>query len=202
MGHLADSEVLCQIPHSKRLPVFSMRFLPIGVPYHSHLLNGATELAMAAIGATDSQFWSPRALKIAVYNTEDGSDLSQSSASSLLESLFTQIFTSPIFWASRATAFPATASHAIDFGTGGASGIGSLCVRNWEGRGIRTIMLGNRGEGVGAGKEAWDTNVAKRDTRWTEKFSPKLVKTHDGKIHIDTPFSRLLSKPPLMVAGM
>lgn len=24
----------------------------------------------------------------------------------------------------------------------------------------------------------------------------------DGRIHIDTPFSRLLSKPPLMVAGM
>jgi fatty acid synthase subunit alpha len=24
----------------------------------------------------------------------------------------------------------------------------------------------------------------------------------DGKIHIDTPFSRLLGKPPIMVAGM
>jgi fatty acid synthase subunit beta len=179
-----------------------MRFLPIGVPYHSHLLNGSTERALAAIGATDSAYWSPSALAFAVYNTEDGSDLRSSTSASFLESLFTQIFTSPIFWGAKATDFPSSATHALDFGTGGASGIGSLCVRNWEGRGIRTIMLGNRGEGAGAGKEAWGTKSAPREVRWTEKFRPRLVKTSDGKVHIDTPFSRLLSKPPLMIGGM
>lgn len=193
-----------QIPHSKRLPVFSMRFLPIGVPYHSHLLNGATERALAAIGSTDAQFWSPSSLATAVYHTEDGSDLRKSSDSSLLKSIFDQIFTSPIHWGSKATDFPASATHAIDFGTGGASGIGSLCVRNWEGRGIRTVMLGNRAQGAGAGLEAWNENdkLVVGETRWTEKWSPKLVKTKDGKMHIDTPFSRLLAKPPLMIGGM
>ncbi|GAA5936216.1 hypothetical protein JCM1841_007037 [Sporobolomyces salmonicolor] len=191
-----------KIPYSKRLPVFSMRFLPINVPYHSHLLQGATEKAVAAIGSSDASFWSPSALSCAVYNTEDGSDLRQlSSGEALLTSIFAQIFTSPIYWATKATNFPATATHAIDFGTGGSSGIGSLCARNWEGRGIRSIMLGNRGEGVGAGKEAWGSKVIDED-KWTEKFRPRLVRTSDGKIHIDTPFSRLLSKPPLMVAGM
>ncbi|GAA5825048.1 hypothetical protein JCM11251_006076 [Rhodosporidiobolus azoricus] len=187
-------------PHSKRLPVFSMRFLPINVPYHSSLLSGATEKAVAAT-SSDASFWSPSTLSFSVYNTEDGSDMRQSSASSLLESVFTQIFTSPIYWATKATAFPASATHAIDFGTGGASGIGSLCVRNWEGRGIRAIMLGNRADGSGAGKEAWGKSVA-FDSKWDERFHPKLVRTSDGKIHLDTPFSRLLSKPPLMVAGM
>lgn len=178
-----------------------MRFLPIGVPYHSHLLDGATERALAAIESTDAGFWSPSSLAFAVYNTEDGSDLRQATDSSLLKSLFTQIFTSPIYWGSKATNFPETATHAIDFGTGGSSGIGSLCARNWEGRGIRTIMLGNRAEGTGAGKEAWAKTVP-REVRWTEKFSPKLVRTSDGRVHLDTPFSRLLSKPPLMIAGM
>ena len=190
-----------KIPHSKRQPVFSMRFLPIGVPYHSHLLNGATERALAAIESTEAANWSPAKLAFAVYHTEDGSDLRSLPSDGLLKSLFTQIFTSPIFWGAKATAFPASATHALDFGTGGSSGIGSLCVRNWEGRGIRTIMLGNRANGVGAGKEAWQPTVV-RDTRWTDKFSPKLVKTSDGKIQIDTPFSRLLNKPPLMIGGM
>ena len=179
-----------------------MRFLPIGVPYHSHLLNGSTERALAAIGSTDSAFWAPSSLAFSVYGTEDGSDLSKSSAESLLEPLLTQVLTSPLYWGSKATDFPASATHAIDFGTGGASGIGSLCVRNWEGRGIRTIMLGNRGDGAGAGREAWQSGALIHDVRWTEKFSPRLVRTSDGKIHIDTPFSRLLNKPPLMIGGM
>jgi fatty acid synthase subunit beta len=177
-----------------------MRFLPVGVPYHSHLLAGATAAALAAINATDAQYWVPSNLAFAVYNTFDGSDL-RSLTSSLLESLLDQIFEKPIYWSTKATNFPLTASHALDFGTGGSSGIGSLCVRNWEGRGIRTIMVGNRAEGVGAGSEAWG-GVVHREERWDQKFRPRLVKTSDGKIHIDTPFSRLLNKPPLMVAGM
>ncbi|GAA5834963.1 hypothetical protein JCM5353_003337 [Sporobolomyces roseus] len=191
-----------KIPYSKRLPVFSMRFLPINVPYHSHLLQGATEKAVSAIASKDASSWSPSALTYAVYNTETGDDLRQlSSGEDLLTSIFTQIFTSPIHWQTKATNFPSTATHALDFGTGGSSGIGSLCARNWEGRGIRAIMLGNRGDGAGAGKEAWGNKVNGED-KWDQKFSPKLVKTSDGKLHIDTPFSRLLSKPPLMVAGM
>ncbi|BGP33367.1 fatty acid synthase alpha subunit Lsd1 [Rhodotorula toruloides] len=190
-----------KIPHSKRLPVFSMRFLPINVPYHSHLLRGATKKALATFSAEEAAHWAPSSFTCAVYNTEDGSDMRQLSASSVLESIFQQIFTSPIHWVSHATNFPSSATHAVDFGTGGASGIGSLCARNWEGRGIRTIMLGNRGEGVGAGKEAWGKKVPTEE-KWNERFHPRLVRTSDGKIHLDTPFSRLLSKPPLMVGGM
>lgn len=177
-----------------------MRFLPIGVPYHSHLLSGCTARALAAL-PNAAAAWKPSSLAFAVYNTEDGTDLRASTSPSFVESLFNQVFCTHIYWYSKATKFPETATHAIDFGTGGASGIGSLCVRNWEGRGIKTILLGNRGDGNGSGKEAWGSVVLRED-RWTEKFRPRLVKTSDGKIHIDTPFSRLLNKPPLMVAGM
>lgn len=191
-----------QIPHSKRQPVFSMRFLPVGVPYHSHLLSSCTASAIASLAPSAHSSWKPSALSFAVYNTFDGTDLrAMATSEQLFASLFDQVFVEPIYWATKATAFPATATHALDFGTGGASGIGSLCVRNWEGRGIRTIMIGNRGLGVGAGVEAWGAGVG-REERWNDKFRPRLVRTRDGKIHIDTPFSRLLSKPPLMVAGM
>lgn len=182
-----------------------MRFLPIGVPYHSHLLSGASAAALSSISSTDSAFWSPSDLTLAVYNTETGADLRLSGEGSLLPSLLHLILDSPINWNEKATAFPESATHAIDFGTGGQSGIGSLCVRNWEGRGIRTVMLGNRNGGTGAGREVWASDrrgMVGREERWSTKFGPRLVKGGKGKVEIDTRFSRLLNKPPLMVAGM
>lgn len=180
-----------------------MRFLPIGVPYHSHLLAGCTARALAALRAEEASHWTPSDLTFAVYNTHDGTDLRDVKTNlELFSSLFSQVFSEQIYWSEKATQFPSSATHVIDFGTGGASGIGSLCIRNWEGRGIRTILLGNRAEGVGAGKEAWSTGEVLREKRWKDQFSPRLVRTSDGRVHIDTPFSRLLNKPPLMVAGM
>jgi malonyl CoA-acyl carrier protein transacylase len=162
-----------------------------------------------------------------------GSDLRKLS-SSLVTSLCDQIFTSPIHWI-KATSFPDSATHAIDFGPGGASGIGPLTGRNLEGRGVRIIVPGEKGK---VGAEVYAAKGTKPETKWVEKYSPKLVKTkyvsprsspyslslfflrsqpitdrpllrwlhlfliRDGKIHIDTPFSRLLGKPPIMVAGM
>ena len=182
-----------------------MRFVPVGVPYHSHLLSACTAKAIAAIPADSASHWNPSDLTFAVYNVNDGHDLREDKTNlQLLTSLFDQVLSQRLFWSEKATQFPESATHAIDFGTGGVSGIGSLCVRNWEGRGIRTILLGNRGTGVGAGMEAWSKGEESivKEGRWKDQFTPKLVRTSDGKIHLDTPFSRLLNKPPLMVAGM
>ena len=49
----------------------------------------------------------------------------------------------PIHW-SKATAFPDSATHAVDFGPGGLSGIGSLTARNLDGRGVRMIVIGEK----------------------------------------------------------
>ena len=59
------------------------------------------------------------------------------------ESLCDQIFAKPIHW-SAATNFPETATHVIDFGPGGWSGIGLLTSRNLDGRGVRIIVIGER----------------------------------------------------------
>jgi len=43
--------------------------------------------------------------------------------------------------------FPETATHAIDFGIGGTSGIGPLTAHNLNGRGVRVIIVGDKGKG-------------------------------------------------------
>ncbi|KAG5646963.1 hypothetical protein DXG03_001686 [Asterophora parasitica] len=182
-------------PFSQRKPAFSVRFLVVGVPYHSEYLNGATELLVEE--DLEEELWEAKDLKIPVYNTEDGSDL-RTLSTSITRSLCEQIFTSPIHW-SKATDFPETATHAIDFGPGGLSGIGPLTARNLDGRGVRVIVAGDRGKGDA---ELYDATEVKYEDWWSKKWSPSLVRTSDGTIHLDTPFSRLLGKPPIMVAGM
>ncbi|TIC66451.1 hypothetical protein E3Q02_01872 [Wallemia mellicola] len=184
-----------KVPFSKRKAVFNARFLVVGVPYHSSYLESATPKVINDDLANE-ELWTPSDLKLAVYHTETGQDLRELS-SGLTKSLVSQIFTQPIHW-TKATDFPTSATHAIDFGPGGMSGIGPLTQRNWEGRGIRVLIPGANGK---TGSEIYDSSLIKEE-KWNEKFQPALVKTKDGKIHLDTPFSRLLGKPPLMVAGM
>lgn len=101
-----------------------------------------------------------------------GSDL-RSLSGSLTRSLCDQIFTQPIHW-SKATNFPESATHAIDFGPGGLSGIGPLTARNLEGRGVRVVVAGDKAKGPA---ELFDAQNIKTEQWWTKKFSPRLVKT-------------------------
>ena len=126
-----------------------------------------------------------------------GSDL-RSCGGSVTRSLCDQVFTQPTYWI-KATNFPETATHALDFGPGGLSGIGPLTARNLEGRGVRVVVIGDTAQGDA---ELYSAKAIKYEEWWGKKFAPGLVKTSDGTIYIDTPFSRLLGKPPIMVAGM
>lgn len=101
-----------------------------------------------------------------------GSDLRELSTS-LTCALCDQIFTLPIHWA-QATDFPETATHAIDFGPGGLSGIGPLTARNLDGRGVRVIVAGDKAKGI---VELYNTQNVKREEWWAKKFTPGLVKT-------------------------
>ncbi len=59
-----------KIPYSQRRPVFSARFLAVGVPYHSDYLTGATEKVMQDLEG--EELWKAKDLVIPVYHTEDG----------------------------------------------------------------------------------------------------------------------------------
>lgn len=58
-----------KVPFSQRKPVFSVRFLVVGVPYHSPYLKGVTD---AVMDEDLDELWEPSDLKIPVYNTETG----------------------------------------------------------------------------------------------------------------------------------
>lgn len=92
---------------------------------------------------------------------------------SITRSLCEQIFTAPIHW-TKATDFPETATHAIDFGPGGLSGIGPLTARNFDGRGVRVIVVGDKGKGDA---ELYDSLNVKCEDWWNKKFAPGLVRT-------------------------
>ena len=92
---------------------------------------------------------------------------------SLTRSLCDQIFTLPIHW-KKATDFPETATHAVDFGPGGLSGIVPLTARNLEGRGVRVVVIGEKGKN---GAEFYDSVDVRYEQWWEKKWAPKLVKT-------------------------
>jgi len=60
-----------KVPFSQRKPFFSIRFLVVGVPYHSEYLAGATE-TLVEEDLEGEELWSAKDIKIPVYNTEDG----------------------------------------------------------------------------------------------------------------------------------
>jgi len=71
-----------------------------------------------------------------------GSDLRECDGS-LTRSVCDQIFTRPLHWP-NATDLPEGATHAIDFGAGGISGIGPLTARNLDGHGVHVIVIGEK----------------------------------------------------------
>lgn len=57
-------------PFSQRKPVFSVRFLVVGVPYHSKYLETVTDEVMEDL--ENKELWTKEDLGIPVYHTEDG----------------------------------------------------------------------------------------------------------------------------------
>ena len=112
----------------------------------------------------------------------------------------------PVNW-EQATVFP-NATHLIDFGPGGISGLGVLTNRNKEGTGVRVILGGtidSTNNEVGYMGELFDRDeehAVKYAVDWLKAHGPKLAKTSAGQTFVDTKMSRLLGTPPLMVAGM
>jgi fatty acid synthase subunit beta len=92
---------------------------------------------------------------------------------SIIRSLCEQICTAPLHWA-KATNFPENATHAIDIGPGALSGIGPLTARNLDGRGVRVVVVGDKGKGDA---ELYDSLNVKYEDWWSKKFSPSLVCT-------------------------
>ncbi|KAH7327940.1 fatty acid synthase beta subunit dehydratase [Stachybotrys elegans] len=192
-----------RIPYTQRKVRFVNRFLPITAPFHSQYLGGAAkfideDLKDVKIDASE--------LGIPVFDTNSGKDIRGEVKGNIVPYLVRLITRDPVNW-EKATNFP-KASHIIDFGPGGVSGIGILTSRNKEGTGVRVILGGTVDSAtteVGYKPELFDRdedNAVKYAIDWVKEFGPRLVKTSSGRTYVDTKMSRLLGLPPLVVAGM
>lgn len=192
-----------RIPHTDRKVRFTNRFLPITAPFHSPYLEEAikhleSDLAEISIPATE--------LGIPVYHTYTGKDLREQGAENITPALVKMICREQVLW-ETATVMP-NATHILDFGPGGISGLGVLTNRNKDGTGVRVILAGTMDGSnteVGYKPEIFDRDTehaVKYAVDWVKEFGPKLVRTSANQTFVDTKMSRLLGLPPVMVAGM
>ncbi|KAF7722190.1 3-oxoacyl-[acyl-carrier-protein] synthase [Apophysomyces ossiformis] len=192
-----------RVPFSQRKIKFSSRFLPITAPFHSQYLKSVTRSLTEDIEKHGLKF-EARDLVIPVFATDSGSDLR--SSADLTLALVSLICERPVYW-EKAIALK-DLTHIIDFGPGATSGIGGLTHRNKEGTGVQIVLAGalegnNRDLSYKADLFDADLRAVTYSQDWAKVFQPKLVKTtSNGRIHVDSRMSRLLGKPPLMVAGM
>lgn len=194
-----------RLPFTERKLKFTNRFLPISAPFHSPYLEAAGPIIDSDLKDVVSLSWEN--LGIPLYHTNSGKEVSKASCetSSLASELVRMITNQPVHW-EQATSFP-DATHIIDFGPGGVSGLGVLTHRNKEGTGVRIILAGalegNNPE-IGYKAELFDTrhDAVKYAENWVKLHGPRLVRTASGKSYVHTKFSKLLGKPPIMVAGM
>ena len=192
-----------RIPFTDRKSRFVNRFLPITSPFHSTYLTEAykhitEDLQDVVLNVKD--------LKIPVFNTATGLDIRQEGEDNIVPALVRMITQDPVDW-NKATVF-SKATHIIDFGPGGISGLGVLTSRIKEGTGVRVILAGaidGTNSEVGYKTELFDRDeehAVKYAVDWVKEHGPKLVKTSVGQTFVDTKMSRLLGVPPVMVAGM
>ncbi|CEJ80347.1 Putative Fatty acid synthase beta subunit dehydratase [[Torrubiella] hemipterigena] len=192
-----------RVPYTERKVRFSNRFLPITAPFHSQYLTEATNMIDEDLKhiSIDS-----KALGIPVFDTNTGKDLRAEVTGNVVPALVRLITRDPVNW-ETATVFP-NATHILDFGPGGVSGLGTLTSRNKEGTGVRVILAGSvegTASDVGYKPELFDRDEDKAvryAIDWVKEFGPRVVQTSSGKKFVDTKMSRLLGLPPVMVAGM
>jgi fatty acid synthase subunit beta len=192
-----------RVPHSERKIRFVNRFLPITAPFHSPYLSETARLLQEDLKDVKIP---AKSLGIPMYHTETGEDIREDGAANIVPTLVRMITHDPVNW-EKATNFPG-ATHIIDFGPGGISGLGVLTNRNKDGSGVRVILGGaidGTNNEVGYKPELFDRDhehAVKYAPDWVKEHGPKLVKTSAGRTYVDTKFSRLLGLPPVMVAGM
>ena len=191
-----------RIPYTQRKIRFVNRFLPITAPFHSVYLSDAHKNLEEDLKSLRID---PESVGIPVYNTATGADIREE-GKNIVPILVRLITQDPVDW-EKATICPG-ATHVIDFGPGGISGIGVLTNRSKEGTGVRVILAGamdGTNTEVGYKTELFDKDeqhAVKYAVDWVKEHGPKLVKTSTDQTFVDTKMSRLLGIPPVMVAGM
>ncbi|KAJ2708293.1 fatty acid synthase alpha subunit Lsd1 [Coemansia sp. IMI 203386] len=198
-----------RVVFSQRKPGVYTKFLNINAPYHCELLSNA---ANSAWEYAIERGWSlsTKDMRIPVRAGDDGHDIRR--CPDLVKYLFQSMCVLPVNWPVAVKSPGIT--HVVDFGPGGFNGFGSITQKILVGRGIVVVCAG-----AFANSNSWDQqqpalagkvelylgnrSMLQTAPNWEIQFGPKLVRTEcDQRLHIETRMTRVLGKPPLMVAGM
>jgi fatty acid synthase subunit alpha len=194
-----------RVPYSKRKKEFSAKYLRASVPFHSQHLTSAVKLLTNDMKTLGIEF-SAKNLVVPVYSTLNGEDLR--AHSNLTETLIQLQCTAHVDWTAVLKNVIGKVTHVIDWGPGLESGIGNTTQRELEGYGIQIVLAGavqSRNRALADKSVLFDcrSHCIPTAVNWGSQYAPKLIKRKsDGKIFIDTKFTRAVGKPPLMLAGM
>lgn len=165
-----------RVPHSERKLRFTNRFLPISCPFHSKYLQPVVETIVADL---ENLSILPEELAFPVYATDTGKNLQDLPAGTNIVPLLVEMITHlPVHW-EQATTFSG-ATHILDFGPGGISGLGNLTHRNKDGTGVRVVIVGSLegGGGIGGQGEVFERGEGgvRYNVDWVKQYRPRLVK--------------------------
>jgi len=189
-----------RVPYSRRKKEYSLLYLPVSVPFHSSALREAVPLVLADAQRLGlDKLFTAEKLLVPVYSPETGEDLRNSK--DLLRDLIVLQSMTHVNWpkATSAATVENGITHIIDWGPGGTSGIGSVCKRNAEGGGVQVIFASGE-KNILLDRRPTAIPFA---VNWQKQYSPRLVlRESDQRLIVDTKFTRVVGKPPVLVAGM
>jgi len=204
-----------RVPFSKRKMNFTLGFLEVSTPFHSKsFLTESIPIIQQDVQRLKINY-NLADLVIPVYSTLDGTDLrsmvNSKTPNNLMDILIQLQSVDAVNWplALQHASYPSV-SHIVDFGPGHLTGSAGLTSRIKEGTGVGVIVVGSEREDPRTINESilYADNIDQLPRQsispqnWSIDYFPHLRRLSTGKLIIDTKFSRLIGKPPIMVAGM
>jgi fatty acid synthase subunit beta len=214
----AEAGDQARVPFSQRKPAITTAFLRTTAPFHSGAMAAGAAAAICADAARLGLAIPGSALTIPVYSTADGSDLRALADGDVMPAVIAMQAVDRMDYRAALGAVSAAAgvTHVLDFGPGGADGVGGaalFCARLTAGRGVQVIVaraaarkLARADTPTLSGSAALlsgDEGDVPFAVDWAVEFGPKLVRRAcDGKVIVNTRFTEALGKPPVLMSGM
>lgn len=195
-----------RIPFSKRKPVVSMSYVNVSSPFHSELLKCAYPSIMDDVARLNLKC-SPSDLQVPVFSTADpAGNMAESELDDLMPFIVEMQLTKAVNWISvwrKIQENRIQVSRVLDFGPEkGAAVLTSALV---EGMGVQMIVATKKYMKVPQqsvqqaklyGLTSFDKVMVEKS--WCEKYCLKKV----DESRLCNQFTRILGKPPIMIAGM
>eukprot|EP00929_Paragymnodinium_shiwhaense_P001272 TRINITY_DN10149_c0_g1_i3.p1 TRINITY_DN10149_c0_g1~~TRINITY_DN10149_c0_g1_i3.p1 ORF type:complete len:3547 (-),score=1103.08 TRINITY_DN10149_c0_g1_i3:264-10487(-) len=191
-----------RVAYSDRTPRLVPQFLDVSVPFHGPLLAGVDEkihqdalkhpfletIRKLAGAKTDFRF--------PVYSTADGEAMKTFDLKKLLAMQTTQ----PLNWAKATEVLTSQPGYVLDMGPSSAVSRFTIFLHQGNGVVVVNTSLTEKKRGVYGTDILEEGKLARvpQTSSWVQRYAPRL----DARGELDTKYTRLVGRPPVMVPGM